>query len=73
MAAFVIAGSGENIIVSDVTNTIIDLNTTTVWTESIRDIVPLQNEIWVTFHTMLGIVMIFYVILQMVTLFTKIK
>ena len=73
IAALIIAASGENIIISDVTNTIIDLNTTNVWTETIRDITPLQNPIWVTFHGMLGIIMIVYVIIQVLYLFTKLK
>ena len=73
IASFVIAASGETIIMSDITNTIIDLNTTSVWTEAVFNVIELQNPIWVTFHWMLGIVMIVYVILQIVTLFTKVK
>ena len=73
IAAFVIAASGETIVLADMTNTIVDLNTTSVWTETIFQNVELQNPVWVTFHGMLGIVMLFYVILQMVTLFTKIR
>ncbi len=73
ISAFIIAASGETIILADITNTIIDLNTTSVWSETIFNVIQLQNPIWLTFHGMLGIVMIVYVILQMVTLFTKLK
>ena len=73
IASFVIASSEQTIILSDVTNTIIDLNTTSVWTEAVFNVIELQNPIWVTFHWLLGIVMIVYVVLQMLTLFTKIK
>jgi len=73
IAAFVIASSEQTIILSDVTNTIIDLNTTSVWTETIFNVIELQNPVWVTFHYLIGIVMIVYVFLQMITLLTKIK
>ena len=73
IAAFVIASSEQTIILSDVTNTIIDLNTTSVWTETIFNVIELQNPVWVTFHWLLGIVMIVYVFLQIITLLTKIK
>ncbi len=73
IASFVIAASGQTIVLADITNTIIDLNTTSVWTEAVFNVIELQNPIWVVFHWMLGIVMIVYVILQMVTLFTKVK
>jgi hypothetical protein len=73
IACLIIAGSGDTIVTSDFTNTIVDLNATTVWTESISSEISLQNPIWVTFHYLLAIVMIVYVILQVLTLFTKIK
>jgi hypothetical protein len=73
IACLIIAGSGDTIVTSDFTNTIVDLNATTVWTESISSEISLQNPIWVTFHYLLAIVMIVYVILQILTLFTKIK
>jgi len=73
IAAFVIASSGQTIILADITNTIIDLNTTSVWTEEVFNVIELQNPVWVTFHYLIGIVMIVYVFLQMITLLTKIK
>ena len=73
ISAFIIASSGETIILADITNTIVDLNTTSVWTEAVFNVIELQNPIWLTFHGMLAIVMIVYMILQMVTLFTKLK
>ena len=73
IASFIIASSEQTIILADVTNTIIDLNTTSVWTEAVFNVIELQNPIWVTFHYLIGIVMIVYVFLQIITLLTKIK
>jgi hypothetical protein len=73
IAVLIIAGSGDSIVTNDYTNTIVDLNTTTVWTETISSTIELQNPIWITFHYLMAVVMIVYVILQAVTLFTKLK
>lgn len=73
IACLIIAGSGEFIIVQDITNTIIDLNTTTIWTEDVDNSIRLQNPIWVTFHYLLAMVLLVYVVIQILTLFTKIK
>ncbi len=73
IASFIIASSEQTIILADVTNTIIDLNTTSVWTEAVFNVIELQNPVWVTFHYLIGIVMIVYVFLQIITLLTKIK
>ena len=73
IACMIIAGGGDTIITSDFTNVIRDLNTTTVWTESITSEIQLQNPIWITFHYLLAIVLTVYVILQVLTLFTKVK
>lgn len=73
IASFIIASSGINIITQDITNTIIAINTTEVYTETIGAQIVLQNPIWVTFHFLIGILMIVYIMLQTLTLFTKIK
>lgn len=73
VSSFVIALSGQNLNLTGMANTIIDTNSTTVWTEAITTQIILQNPIWSTFHFMLGILMIVYVMLQTLTLFTKIK
>lgn len=73
IASFIIASSGINIISQSTTNTIVAVNTTDVFTETIASQIILQNPIWVTFHFLIGILMIVYVVLQVLTLFTKIK
>jgi len=74
--AVILAGSGVNIITEDVvtTNTIVNLNTTEVFTESFNQtrLIELQNPIWISFHFLLAAVMVVYVISQIVTLFTKV-
>jgi len=73
IACLIIAGSGDSIVTQDVTNTIVAVNTTEVFTETITSNVALQNAVWITFHYLLAIIMIVYVILQILTLFTKIR
>jgi hypothetical protein len=73
IACLIIAGSGDTIITNEYTNTIIDLNATTVWTEDIESQVSLSNPIWVTFHYLLAMIMLLYVIIQILTLFLKLK
>lgn len=76
IAAIVLASSGVNIITSDVTttNTITAVNTSEVFTEAVATStqIVLQNPIWVTFHFLLAIIMLVYVINQMLILFTKV-
>jgi hypothetical protein len=73
IACLIIAGSGDTIITNEYTNTIVDLNATTVWTEDIESQVSLSNPIWVTFHYLLAMIMLLYVIIQILTLFLKLK
>lgn len=76
IACIILSGSGVNIEMETVTttNTIISLNTTEVFTEDITEshLFTLQNPVWVLFHYMLAVVMLVYVILQILMLFTKI-
>ena len=73
LCAFILASSGINIVLPESTNTIVNINTTEVWTETIANQVVLQNPIWVTVHLLIFLVLIVYVVLQVLTLFTKIK
>jgi hypothetical protein len=73
ICAFILSSSGIIIVTSDVTNTIVAVNTTEVWTETISSSISLQNPIWVTVHMLIFFVLIVYVIIQVLTLFTKIK
>jgi len=75
IAAGILASSGVNIDINTVTtaNTIRSVNTTQVWTEATTqtNIIPLQNPVWVTFHWLIMITMIWYVIQQMLYIFAK--
>ncbi len=73
IAAFAIASSGQNVLFKDVADTVVALNTTEVWTHTVVTQLVLANPIWVTFHYLIGIIMIVYVFLQIITLFTKLK
>ena len=77
LCAFILASSGVNIPINVVTttNTITAVNTNDTWTEVINqaNTLVLQNEVWVLVHSMIMMILLFYVILQVVTLFTKIK
>jgi len=75
LAAILLASSGVNIEITDVTttNTITALNTSEVFTEAITtsSLIELQNPVWVSFHFLLAAVLMVYVINQMLILFTK--
>lgn len=77
IAAIMLSGSGTDIIMetSTISSTTTNLNSSEVWTETVTEdrVFTLQNPVWVTFHYMLAVVMLVYVILQILTLFTKIE
>lgn len=73
ICAFIIASSGITLEINEVHNTITNLNTTETWSETITNSVVLQNPIWVTVHMMIFLILIVYVVLQILNLFTKIK
>ena len=52
------------------TNTIIDLNSTTVWTEDYQ--FEIVNTAWPVMHTMFFLVMLVYVIFNVLKIFTEI-
>jgi len=68
--AFVLSSSTGTI---TTTNTIVSLNTTEVFVETISQRIVLLDPIWVLVHLMFGFVLIIYIIIQLLTLFTKIE
>ena len=73
ITALVLAFSGESIKIQSITNTIRDLNSTQVWSETISTEIILLNEMWVLIHFMIFIVIIVYVFTQLMNMLTKIE
>lgn len=75
VASAVLASSGVNIQVADVTtsNLIKSINTTQTWTETTGQInnIVLQSPVWQMFHILIFLVLLVYVITQMLNLFMK--
>ena len=75
LSAAILAFSGRDLLIQTQTinNIIKDLNTTETWTETVTltTEIELQNEVWITFHFFLFIVMSVYIITQMLILLTK--
>ena len=71
ITALILAFSGESIKIQSITNTIIDLNTTNVWTETVETEVLLVNDIWVTVHFLFFIVIVLFVFTQIMNLLKK--
>ena len=75
IASSILAFSGRDLLIrnEEISNLIKDLNTTETWTETITHevTIELQNEVWITFHFLLMIVLAVYVISQMLILLTK--
>ncbi len=73
----IIAGSGTIIYMETMTTNITTTSNVTaeLWTEvgTHERSFELLNPVWVTVHFLFAIIMIVYVILQMVTLFTKVE
>lgn len=87
ISVLILAGSGVNITtedktvslnatsiyeVLDNTNAVVVLNSTTNEIDVSHSKFTLMNPIWITFHYMLAVVMLVYIILQILILFTKI-
>lgn len=74
-AAFILMNSGVdiNLINNVTTTTTTDLNTTETWQEQKTEnsLIELENPVWVTFHGMLFIVMIVFVIIQITSMFAQ--
>lgn len=75
ICAGILANVGVNIDLNTVTtsNTIRSVNTTQVWTEATTqtNIIVLQNPVWSMVHWMIMIVLIWFIIQQILYLFTK--
>jgi hypothetical protein len=75
IAAGILTFTGVNIswLTTITTNTIRSINTTQVWTENVSqtDLITLQNPVWMMFHFLLFIVMVFYVIQAILSLLTR--
>jgi len=75
LSAAILAFSGRDLLIQtqSISNIIKDLNTTETWTENVilTTEIELQNEVWITFHFFLFVVMSVYVITQMLILLTK--
>ena len=75
IASFILAQTGVDInwVTQTTTNTIKALNTSQVFSENATQTnqIVLQSPVWSMFHYMLGLIMIFYVIQQMLFLFVR--
>ena len=75
VASAILSTSGINIQVASVTtsNLIKSINTTQVWSEATNQTnnIVLQNPVWQTFHLLIFLVLLVYVITQMLNLFIK--
>ena len=75
IANFILAQTGVSInwLTQTTTNTIKAMNTSQIFTENATQTnqIVLQSPVWSMFHYMLGIIMIFYVIQQMLFLFVR--
>ena len=75
IASAILSGSGLNFTTNIIqrNSTIIAVNTTEVWTETVNEVswFTLANPVWVTFHGLIALIMIIYVIFQIFSLLTK--
>lgn len=71
ICALLLATSGIEILTDDTTNTIVSVNTTEVWTETIERNINLQNPIWGAVHVMIFAIIMIHVVTQILNLFTK--
>ena len=76
ITASLLAGLGDSITMEDTTttSTLINVNTTETWTETVATNaeITLIDPIWVSIHYMIFAVLLAYVLLQMLTLLTRI-
>ena len=75
--AFMLASSGAAINLEDTTVTSIqvNLNTTETWQETVTtsQTMTLVNPVWVTLHLLLFFILLIYVIINILTAFTRIR
>lgn len=73
ICASLLAQVGGQVDFGDVTNTIVNLNTTEVFSETINFSITLQNSVWVTVHWLFFIILLIYVVINILTLLTKLR
>ena len=75
--AYILAGAGTDITLESGTTTSINtnLNTTEVWSEAITHTAKytLINDVWAIVHLLFFLILLVYILLNIVTLFTKIR
>ena len=71
IAAGILAQSGPNIITTSIANTIVAVNSSQVFTETITSETVLQNDVWTVFHVLIMLVLSVYVLTQIMILMTK--
>lgn len=74
-AAFMLASAGETVNLEDSTITSVqtNLNTTETWSETVTttNTMTLVNPVWVTLHMMFFLILLLYVLVNILNLFTK--
>jgi len=70
-AAGILAQISPTISLPSVTNTILAVNTTEVFEETIDASIVIQSDVWISFHVLLMLVMMIYIITQLLILLTR--
>jgi len=70
-AAGILAQISPTISLPSVTNTILAVNTTEVFEETIDASIVIQSDVWISFHILLMLVMMIYIITQLLILLTR--
>lgn len=70
-AAGILAQISPTIHLPSVTNTILAVNTTEVFEETIDASIVIQSDVWISFHVLLMLVMMIYIITQLLILLTR--
>ena len=73
ICASLLAQVGGNVHFQTVTNTIVNLNTTETFQETVEISTTLQNPVWVSVHWLFFIIILLYVIINILILLTKLK
>ena len=71
IAMYMLASAGATIHIETIDSTLINVNTTEVWTESVERNIVLVNPVWITLHWLLFIVLVLYFMWNMLRLFTQ--
>lgn len=73
ICASLLAQTGGDVSFGNISSTVTNLNSTEVFTESITISITLQNAVWVTVHWLFFIILLIYVIINILTLVTKLR